>query len=188
MKITITFSDFAMTIDTDDEPPARLGTRLNEYLSEYLDELIDEPRPEGTRVELPTPTPPVRAAKRNKAPPPTNGALEAAPQPPPKAKANALFSSVAEPEKRRLGFDEFDKLVRAEMVRLASAPGVMPTHEAWNKGRNKLLPNLMDIVVRYQCLTTAQLAVKLGMEPAPMGRPKSAEPVTVYTTEEEESL
>lgn len=40
-----------------------------------------------------------------------------------------------EPSKKRLNFEEFDKLVRAEMKRLAPSPGQMPSHSIWNEMR-----------------------------------------------------
>lgn len=40
-----------------------------------------------------------------------------------------------ESSKKRLPFEEFDRLVRAEMKRLAPSPGQMPSHNLWNEMR-----------------------------------------------------
>lgn len=72
--------------------------------------------------------------------------------------------------KKRLPFEEFDRLVRAEMKRLAPSPGQMPSHNLWNEMRTPPLPTLGAVISRYDCVDLNGLAKELGMNP-PLGKP-----------------
>lgn len=75
-----------------------------------------------------------------------------------------------ESSKKRLPFEEFDRLVRAEIKRLAPSPGQMPSHNLWNEMRTPPLPTLGAVISRYDCVDLNGLAKELGMNP-PLGKP-----------------
>ncbi len=72
--------------------------------------------------------------------------------------------------KKRLPFEEFDKLVRAEMKRLAPVPGTMPGHALWNEMRDPQLPTMGAVVSRYDCTDLKGLAALLNLAP-PISKP-----------------
>ena len=67
--------------------------------------------------------------------------------------------------KKRLPFEEFDKLVRSEMKRLAPVPGTMPGHALWNEMRDPQLPTMGAVVSRYDCTDLKGLAAMLNLTP-----------------------
>ena len=72
--------------------------------------------------------------------------------------------------KKRLPFEEFDKLVRSEMKRLAPVPGTMPGHALWNELRDPQLPTMGGVISRYDCTDLKGLAVLLNLAP-PISKP-----------------
>jgi hypothetical protein len=64
----------------------------------------------------------------------------------------------------RLPFAEFDKLVRAEMKRLAM-DGRLPGHKLWDSERKPPLPTLGAVILRYKADGLVGLAEMLGLEP-----------------------
>ena len=72
--------------------------------------------------------------------------------------------------KKRLTFEEFDKLVRSEMKRLAPVPGTMPGHALWNELRDPQLPTMGAVVSRYDCTDLKGLAALLNLNP-PISKP-----------------
>ena len=75
-----------------------------------------------------------------------------------------------ETPKKRLPFEEFDKLVRSEMKRLAPVPGTMPGHALWNELRDSRLPTMGAVVSRYDCTDLKGLAAMLNLNP-PISKP-----------------
>lgn len=75
-----------------------------------------------------------------------------------------------ETSKKRLPFEEFDKLVRAEMKRLAPVPGTMPGHSLWNEMRDSQLPTMGGVISRYDCTDLKGLAALLNLNP-PISKP-----------------
>lgn len=75
-----------------------------------------------------------------------------------------------ETPKKRLPFEEFDKLVRAEMKRLAPVPNTMPGHALWNELRDLQLPTMGGVISRYDCTDLKGLAVLLNLNP-PISKP-----------------
>lgn len=72
--------------------------------------------------------------------------------------------------KKRLTFEEFDKLVRSEMERLAPIPNTMPGHALWNELRDPQLPTMGGVISRYDCTDLKGLAVLLNLNP-PISKP-----------------
>ena len=72
--------------------------------------------------------------------------------------------------KKRLTFEEFDKLVRSEMKRLAPIPDTMPGHALWNELRDPQLPTMGGVISRYDCTDLKGLAVLLNLNP-PISKP-----------------
>jgi hypothetical protein len=64
----------------------------------------------------------------------------------------------------RLSFAEFDKLVRAEMKRLAMDDR-LPGHKLWDSERKPPLPTLGAVILRYKADGLVGLAEMLGLEP-----------------------
>lgn len=64
----------------------------------------------------------------------------------------------------RLPFAEFDRLVRAEMKRLAM-DGRLPGHKLWDSERAPGLPTLPAVILRYKADGLVGLAEILGLEP-----------------------
>lgn len=75
-----------------------------------------------------------------------------------------------ETPKKRLPFEEFDKLVRAEMKRLAPVPNTMPGHTLWNELRDPQLPTMGGVISRYDCTDLKGLAALLNLNP-PISKP-----------------
>ena len=75
-----------------------------------------------------------------------------------------------ETPKKRLPFEEFDKLVRSEMKRLAPVPGTMPGHALWNEMRDSQLPTMGGVISRYDCTDLKGLAALLNLAP-PISKP-----------------
>jgi len=75
-----------------------------------------------------------------------------------------------EATKKRLPFEEFDKLVRSEMKRLAPVPGTMPGHALWNEMRDPQLPTMGGVISRYDCTDLKGLEVLLNLNP-PISKP-----------------
>ena len=75
-----------------------------------------------------------------------------------------------EAPKKRLPFEEFDKLVRSEMKRLAPVPGTMPGHALWNELRDPQLPTMGGVISRYDCTDLKGLEVLLNLNP-PISKP-----------------
>lgn len=75
-----------------------------------------------------------------------------------------------ETPKKRLPFEEFDKLVRSEMKRLAPVPGTMPGHALWNELRDPQLPTMGGVISRYDCTDLKGLAELLNLNP-PISKP-----------------
>ena len=63
-----------------------------------------------------------------------------------------------------LPFPEFDALCRKEMKRL-SLDKRLPGRRLWDEERDKRLPTLDAVRMRYRCATMEQLAEELGFEP-----------------------
>lgn len=89
--------------------------------------------------------------------PPTNGASPGMP-----------------PGLHPLPFDEFDELCRREMKRL-SMDGRLPGRKLWDAERDKRLPTLDAVRMRYHAPTLADLAQELGLEPPLWGKLKRTE-------------
>lgn len=101
------------------------------------------------------PTPLTRARERLK---------ESVLAPAPAATQAAEPAPAAAPRRGKpagLTFEEYDRLVRAEMKRL-SLGGVMPGYTYWEKARDPRLPTLLAIIRRYGFSNPAQLAEHLG--------------------------
>lgn len=94
-----------------------------------------------------------------------------APQPSPEIATIAPATQEGEerPAKRNkrlvptLPWDEYDKLVRREMKRL-SLDKRLPGRKLWDEQRDRRLPTLDAVRMRYKCSTLAQLAEELGMD------------------------
>jgi len=63
-----------------------------------------------------------------------------------------------------LPFEEFDELCRSEMKRLAMDRR-LPGRVLWDSERDKRLPTLDAVRMRYKCATLVELAEQLGYEP-----------------------
>ncbi len=63
-----------------------------------------------------------------------------------------------------LPWAEYDALVRKEMKRL-SLDRRLPGRKLWEEQRDRRLPTLDAVRIRYKCATMGQLAQELGMEP-----------------------
>lgn len=123
-----------------------------------------------TIAELLAPNGKPQAKPENKAPAATQKPKERPPvESRPSERKLPSLSSLAAPAKPRLGYDEFDKLVRSEMKRLAPTPGVMPGYKTWDEMRAEPLPTMLAVIRRYNCASSTELATKLGMEP-PLGK------------------
>lgn len=97
-------------------------------------------------------------ARQIEAEPPAPPAVE--PEPAPTQRA-----PFTQPASRSMAFEEYDRLVRAEMKRLSTG-GVMPAISAWDRARDPRLPTMAAVVRRYKCKNIPELAAKLGLAPA----------------------
>lgn len=199
LKITnleITIEDEAAAL-AQSQSPAAIMTATVQSLEQVVTPLITphvngkvvtprKPRPSASSGTNPVAEPP---ASDSTEPPPTatlNGhaASENAEESPKPAEpttptpANAEKSpkteepttATIEAPKKRLPFEEFDKLVRREMKRLAPVPGTMPGHSLWNEMRDPQLPTMGAVVSRYDCTSLAELATLLDLNP-PISKP-----------------
>ena len=184
MKITIKIQSIEINVETDETTaaPAAIMTATVQSLEQAVAPLII-PHANGKVV---TPRKPHAAA-----PAPETKATTSEPLPPtiditepPTVQLNGYApatnaeetpkpaeTTTQTPEpKKRLPFEEFDKLVRAEMKRLAPVPGTMPGHALWNELRDSRLPTMGAVVSRYDCTDLKGLAVLLNLNP-PIGKP-----------------
>ena len=104
----------------------------------------------------------------NAAPQHRNGSRKQETEPEPAAPARGTRKSVPPKAKpNALPFDEFDRLVRAEMKRISTG-GTMPGFGLWDLQRTKTLPSMGAVLQRYRVQTTTELAAILGLNP-PLG-------------------
>ena len=178
MKITIKIQSIEINVETDETTaaPAAIMTATVQSLEQAVAPLII-PHANGKVV---TPRKPHAAA-----PAPETKATTSEPLPPtidstePPATAQLNGHAVrenaeespkteeptTETPKKRLPFEEFDKLVRSEMKRLAPVPGTMPGHALWNEMRDPQLPTMGAVVSRYDCTDLKGLAAMLNLTP-----------------------
>lgn len=83
-----------------------------------------------------------------------------------------------------LPFDEFDELVRKEAKRL-SISGTLPGYALWNEQRDKRLPTLQAVILRYKASGPADLAKILGYFP-PLHTKTAATETNGQTSEQTE--
>lgn len=158
MKISLKITSLEITIDTDDAPGAISAQSIIDAISPLIvsPDLQAPTEPSAVVVE-----PPAQPAP---APLPTavhaNGHHATGTR-----KSPPVAPTTTNPIKRRvLPFEEFDRLVRAEMKRLAVA-GTMPGHGVWDEHRHMPLPTLQAVISRYGCKSTTELASRLGLMP-----------------------
>lgn len=159
MKISIKITGLEITIDTGDAPGAISAQSIIDAISPLIVEpdLQAPAEPPAAVVEppaqpAPAPLPPAAAH--------TNGHHATGTR-----KSPPVAPTTNNPVKRRvLPFEEFDRLVRAEMKRLAVA-GTMPGHGVWDEHRHMPLPTLQAVISRYGCKSTTELASRLGLMP-----------------------
>ncbi|TXH52967.1 MAG: hypothetical protein E6Q97_14170 [Desulfurellales bacterium] len=117
-------------------------------------------RPPKTPATLRTPVlPPIPAATINGEPQRRDGVPEEKPE-----EAAAPRKHSGDRAQEAPAFDAFDKLVRAEMKRLAM-DGRIPGAKLWDSERDPRLPTLGAVLQRYGTSNLAGLAEALGMEP-----------------------
>lgn len=104
----------------------------------------------------------------NVAPQHRNGTRKEETEPEPATPAPGTRKPVAPKAKpNALPFEEFDRLVRAEMKRIGTG-GTMPGFGLWDLQRTKTLPSMGAVLQRYKVQTTTELAAILGLNP-PLG-------------------
>lgn len=165
MKIQIKITGIEISIDTD-EP-----TQTHAVVENTVQALEAAVQPLLATTVQPKRT--VRTAKATPEPAATPAVVEPQAATVIPAATNGHSSNTeitVEPAKKRLSFEEFDRMVRAEMKRLAPSPGQMPSHSIWNELRNSALPTLGAVISRYDCVDLNGLAKELGMNP-PLGKP-----------------
>lgn len=155
----ITISKISLTLQIEADGLAQLRQELAAWQARLM--AIQAPTAqnglETTRTDVPTPTTPARAKTAQIAPiaQPTQNAVKAAP------------AAIAKHNKRPvppLPFAEFDVLCRAEMKRL-SLDKRLPGRKLWDEERDRRLPTLDAVRMRYKCATLEQLAEELGFMP-----------------------
>lgn len=173
MKITIKIQAIEIHIEDDAAAPAAITGTTAQALEQAIKPLIAR---HATNGKVATPRKPHAAA-----PAPETKATTSEPLPPTiestepatvQLNGHAPATNAEEtpkpaetttqtPEpKKRLPFEEFDKLVRAEMERLAPVPGTMPGHALWNELRDSQLPTMGAVVSRYDCTDLKGLAAQ----------------------------
>ena len=157
MKISLKITGLEITIDTDDAPGAISAQSIVDAISPLIVEPDLQAPAEPSAVEppaqpAPAPLPPAAVH--------TNGHYATGTR-----KSPPVAPTTNNPVKRRvLPFEEFDRLVRAEMKRLQVA-GTMPGHGVWDEHRHMPLPTLQAVISRYGCKSTTELASRLGLMP-----------------------
>ena len=187
MKITLKITNLEIHIEDEaialaaGAAPAAIMTATVQSLEQVVAPLIAPHAngkvvtPRKPRAVVPAPEP--KAATSEPLPPaitepptaPLNGHAtpENAEESP---KTDEPATPTTEAPKKRLPFEEFDKLVRAEMKRLAPVPGTMPGHTLWNELRDPQLPTMGAVVSRYDCTDLKGLAALLNLAP-PISKP-----------------
>lgn len=171
MKTIIKIHSIEITIEDEAAAPAAITTATTQAVVEALRTTpwpvpVSTVQPKTRKVRMVEPAP--------TQPEPSTPAVIVEPQatqiPPTDGATPELIQQPSEPPKKRLPFEEFDKLVRSEMKRLAPSPGQMPSHNIWNEMRTPPLPTLGAVISRYDCVDLNGLAKELGMNP-PLGKP-----------------
>ena len=175
MKITLTITNLNITIETDDSAPGTSGLlqAISSLSPVAAAQTVVTPAPAVTPIaEEPPPVAPT-GHTLNSQPRATADDLPEVPRPvtPDQPLAThrpltpAQQDGLATVKSRQLPFSEFDRLVRAEMKRLAPTPGVMPGHKLWDSQRHMPLPTLQAVIARYGHKSAPKLARQLGLEP-----------------------
>lgn len=184
MKITIKITNLEIHLEDEGRAlatgaaPAAIMTATVQSLEQAVAPLIiphtngKVVTPRKTRAAAPAPDttasePPASASIE---PPPTtlnSHAISSAEEQP---TIEEPTTPTSETPKKRLPFEEFDKLVRAEMKRLAPVPGTMPGHALWNEMRDPQLPTMGGVISRYDCTDLKGLATLLNLNP-PISKP-----------------
>jgi len=192
MKITLKIQSIEITIEDEalalaaGAAPAAIMTATVQSLEQVVSPLIipnangKVVTPRKPRAAAPAPdttaSEPLPPASDSTEPPPAqlNGhaASENAEESPKPAEPT---TPTPEAPKKRLPFEEFDKLVRSEMKRLAPVPGTMPGHALWNEMRDSQLPTMGGVISRYDCTDLKGLAALLNLappiiKPGPVGK------------------
>lgn len=181
MKITIKIQSIEINVETDETTaaPAAIMTATVQSLEQAVAPLII-PHANGKVVTPRKPRTAAPAPDTKTSEPPASDITET----PPVALNGYVVTSSAEESpktdesaaptteapKKRLPFEEFDKLVRSEMKRLAPVPGTMPGHALWNELRDPQLPTMGGVISRYDCTDLKGLAVLLNLNP-PISKP-----------------
>ena len=182
MKITIKIQSIEINVETDETTaaPAAIMTATVQSLEQAVAPLII-PHANGKVVTPRKPRVTAPAPDTKASEPPASDSTE----PPATAQLNGHAASenaeetpktedpatpTTETPKKRLPFEEFDKLVRSEMKRLAPVPGTMPGHALWNELRDSQLPTMGAVVSRYDCTDLKGLAAMLNLNP-PISKP-----------------
>ena len=180
MKITLKITNLEITIEDEalaaGAAPAASLTATVPSLEQVVTTLIG-PHANGKvvtpRKPRAAPAPDTKASE-----PPASDSTE----PPPTAQLNGHAApenaeESPKPEEQTIPTPEtpkkrltFDKLVRAEMKRLAPVPGTMPGHALWNEMRDSQLPTMGGVISRYDCTDLKGLATLLNLNP-PISKP-----------------
>ena len=182
MKITIKIQSIEINVETDETTaaPAAIMTATVQSLEQAVAPLIiphangkvvtpRKPRTAAPAPDTKTSEPPASDSTEPPATAQLNGhaASEIAEEAP---KTEEPTAPTPEAPKKRLPFEEFDKLVRSEMKRLAPVPGTMPGHALWNEMRDPQLPTMGGVISRYDCIDLKGLATLLNLTP-PISKP-----------------
>lgn len=181
MKITINIQSIEITIEDETAAPAAMMTATVQSLEQVVTPLLT-PHVNG-KVVTPRKPRAVVPAPDTKASAPLPPAIDITEPPTAPLNGHATPENAEEspkpaepttqtPEiiKKRLTFEEFDKLVRAEMKRLAPVPNTMPGHALWNELRDPQLPTMGGVISRYDCTDLKGLAALLNLNP-PISKP-----------------
>lgn len=76
--------------------------------------------------------------------------------------AQPVEDEPAEATASPLPWAEYDRLVRSELKRLSHPNGAMCGHTEWDLRRDRRLPTLQAVIVRYGCQNARELANKIG--------------------------
>ena len=182
MKITLKITNLEITIEDEaiasaaGAAPAAMMTATVQSLEQAVAPLIT-PHVKGKVVTPRKPRAAAPAPDTKSTEPPASDSTET---PPVTLNGYAVISSTEAPTKtdepttetpkKRLPFEEFDKLVRSEMERLAPVPGTMPGHSLWNEMRDSQLPTMGGVISRYDCTDLKGLAALLNLAP-PISKP-----------------